>query len=211
MRAVLSQSTDGLPTLGAFVEYNGRPLCCPPPAVAVDVQLLADEDYDGLCASVRTLRQGPAVPEWSAPAEVWRMLLLPLEHLHGGQRFSADIPGRCEVLLRHLLFLVRQQQEVPLLWNLSSPAELDKPNGKTGCSGKRFVHKFDPIGHFFTCYGFAKKIGQGTMLAAFYAIGAENKLFCNNGAATGDCQKLERAGSASSTMLRMPSDPFTFS
>ena len=138
-----------LPTLGAFVEYNGRPLSCPPPAVAVDVQLLADEDYDGLCASVRTLRQGRTVPEWSAPAEVWRMLLFPLEHLHGGRHFSADIPGRCEVLLRHLLFLVRQQQEVPLLWNLSSPAELDKPNGKTGCSGKRLIHKLDPIGKSF--------------------------------------------------------------
>ena len=144
--AVLSPSSDDLPTLGASVEYNGQPLSCPPPAVAVDVQLLADVDYDGLCASVRAMRQGRTVPEWSAPPEVWRMLLFPLEHLHGGQRISADIPGRCEVLLRHLLFLVRQQQEVPLLWNLSSPAELDKHNGKTGCSGKRLIHKLDPIG-----------------------------------------------------------------
>lgn len=139
----------GTATLGSFADYNGSPMSIPPVQVEVHAETLANEDFAGLCASVRSLRRGRSVPEWSAPAEVWRLLLFPAEHLSHGHNLPPGTHGSCEGLLRTLLYLVRRNQEVPWLWNLSSPVELDKSNGKRGCAGKRLIHKLDPIGKSF--------------------------------------------------------------
>jgi hypothetical protein len=134
---------------GSFADYNGSPMSIPPVRVEVHAETMANEDFAGLCASVRSLRRGCSVPEWSAPAEVWRLLLFPAEHLSQGHTLPPGTHGSCEGLLRTLLYSVRHNQEVPWLWNLSSPVELDKSNGKRGCAGKRLIHKLDPIGKSF--------------------------------------------------------------
>jgi hypothetical protein len=146
---VVSGMDVGTATLGSFADYNGSPMSIPPVQVEVHAETLANEDFAGLCASVRSLRRGRSVPEWSAPAEVWRLLLFPAEHLSQGHTLPPGTHGSCEGLLRTLLYLVRHNQEVPWLWNLSSPVELDKSNGKRGCAGKRLIHKLDPIGKSF--------------------------------------------------------------
>ena len=146
---VVSGMDVGTATLGSFADYNGSPMSIPPVQVEVHAETLANEDFAGLCASVRSLRRGRSVPEWSAPAEVWRLLLFPAEHLSQGHTLPPGTHGSCEGLLRTLLYLVRRNQEVPWLWNLSSPVELDKSNGKRGCAGKRLIHKLDPIGKSF--------------------------------------------------------------
>ena len=146
---VVSGLDVGTATLGSFADYNGSPMSIPPVQVEVHAETLANEDFAGLCASVRSLRRGRSVPEWSAPAEVWRLLLFPAEHLSQGHTLPPGTHGSCEGLLRTLLYLVRRNQEVPWLWNLSSPVELDKSNGKRGCAGKRLIHKLDPIGKSF--------------------------------------------------------------
>ena len=127
---------------------HGRRLSAPPALVGVNAEVLATEDYEGLRRSIRTLRRGRAVPDWSAPGEVWRLLLLPAESRHGAVVPIARADSFSS-LLRRLLVSIRQQQEVPLVWNLSSPAELDKSNGQIGCAGKRLIHKLDPLGKCF--------------------------------------------------------------
>lgn len=79
---------------------------------------------------------------------MWRLLLWPTESGCGAALPAAQADN-FELLLRRLLVSVRQQQEVPLVWNLSFPAELDKSNGQIGCAGKRLIHKLDPVGKCF--------------------------------------------------------------
>ena len=51
--------------------------------------------------------------------------------------------------LFQLCLSIRVHSRVPCLWQRSLAAQLDKPNGKQGCAGKRLVHQLDPVGSQF--------------------------------------------------------------
>ena len=125
---------------------DGRLRRAQPARVGVHARHSALEDLGKLREAVRTLQRQRAVPDWCAPAEVWRMLLFPSEHCDRGASLSSQFHGQVEARLLHTLVQTRASQRVPTLWNISCPVELDKRNNKPGCSGKRLIHLLCPVG-----------------------------------------------------------------
>lgn len=72
----------------------------------------------------RRLERRVAVPQ------IWRTL------------FKVD--STCRKRLFQLCLSIQTHSRVPCLWQRSLAALLDKPNGKSGCSGKRLVNLFKP-------------------------------------------------------------------
>ena len=107
---------------------DGRLRRAQPARVGVHARQSALEDLGKLREAVRTLQRQRAVPDWCAPAEVWRMLLFPSEHCDRGASLSSQFHGQVEARLLHTLVQTRASQRVPTLWNISCPVELDKRN-----------------------------------------------------------------------------------
>lgn len=93
-----------------------------------------------------------AVPHWSCPVEIWRMLLkvdTRVERSGLGFHVGASLCHSFRRVLFQLCLSIRVRSRVPSVWQRSLAAQLDKPNGKTGCAGKRLVHQLDPVGSQF--------------------------------------------------------------
>ena len=81
-----------------------------------------------------------AVPAWSVPAEIWRMLLLVATRL---------LQGFCAI---------RKYQLVPGTSQLSQTHKLSKCNGKEGCLALRTVNCLDSIGKCFFKHIWSKAV-----------------------------------------------------
>lgn len=120
-----------------------------------DAVELAMEDYEGLRAHLRRATLRRAVPEWSVPVEVWRMLDFPTAvrtrrdlRFGVGHSWLVGIPlfGR---MLFQLLVTVRMVDAPPLPWNRSQATFLEKLGSKHGCAGQRPIALLDPVGKFY--------------------------------------------------------------
>ena len=92
-------------------------------------------------------------PEWAAPIEIWRMILLPT--FVAKQRPPAlecvveDATPHCLHALIVDCLARTLASSPPLEWSLSRAFDLDKQNGKAGTASIRQVHAKDPVGKAF--------------------------------------------------------------
>ena len=147
-----------------------------PPAIEADISVV-DDILQRFRGRVRKAAKRRAVPDGTAPVEVWLMLLWPnfrfsldnlgvghqdfrfytVEELRGAKTCrpieSRGLRAPCffQAIKRFLIFL-RRARAVPVRWNFSFAAQLDKCNGKSGPDGLRLVFVFEAFGKdFFAC------------------------------------------------------------
>ena len=113
---------------------------------------LAKHDVRCLEKRICTAALRKSVPPWSCPVEVWRMVFkvdTSTERSGLGFRPAVSVCHTFRQRLFQLCLSIRVHSRVPCLWQRSLAAQLDKPNGKQGCAGKRLVHQLDPVGSQF--------------------------------------------------------------
>eukprot|EP00930_Biecheleria_cincta_P105118 TRINITY_DN9766_c1_g1_i2.p1 TRINITY_DN9766_c1_g1~~TRINITY_DN9766_c1_g1_i2.p1 ORF type:complete len:1323 (-),score=80.85 TRINITY_DN9766_c1_g1_i2:275-4243(-) len=98
----------------------------------------ADMDLQRLKKGLRKGKTGKAVPVWSLPLEIWRLLII-------GK--SGCMPAlHAERVLWLLFRCLRLSAQCPAKWNVSYGFGIPKWNGKPGCAGYRLLHLLDPFG-----------------------------------------------------------------
>eukprot|EP00434_Breviolum_minutum_P031879 symbB.v1.2.028194.t1/scaffold2897.1/size67685/5 len=112
---------------------------------------LATGDFQRLERSLWKQQLRKAVPPWSLPVEIWRLLLFPAWYLRRprfGIGASSLVPStpKLHALLLELLTDVRAYNQAPLAWQTSLGHKINKGNQKEGCAGLRVVNCLDPIG-----------------------------------------------------------------
>lgn len=112
---------------------------------------LATGDFQRLARSLWKQQLRKAVPPWSMPVEIWRILLFPAWYLRRprfGVGASSLVPStpKLHALLLELLTDVRAYNQAPLAWQTSLGHKINKGNQKEGCAGLRVVNCLDPIG-----------------------------------------------------------------
>ena len=115
---------------------------------------LAHQDMHDISKRIWQHKLRKAVPPWSAPAEVWRMLFRPdwfLRRPLYGVGFCPPSNPTFHFRRRffHLLVTVRMYNTTPLLWNTSFGHKIGKNNKKDGCAAVRVVNCLDPVGKGF--------------------------------------------------------------
>ena len=98
----------------------------------------ANQDLKWFAEGLRQGRSGRAVPPWSIPKELWKLLM------HGTR--SCRPPPAVKRLVWLLFYSLRQAGEPPLLWNVSFGIPIPKGNHKPGVRGRRIIHLLDPVG-----------------------------------------------------------------
>ena len=112
---------------------------------------LAKQDLQGIRQSIRRFAKRKSTPDWSAPVELWTLLLWPQRNMRLFQAGlgSENSPVQAPLFFRRLqdiLLRIRMTGKGPLEWFRSLAFNLDKPNGKPGPAGNRTIHTFCPIG-----------------------------------------------------------------
>jgi hypothetical protein len=107
---------------------------------------------------MKSAKKRKAVPPWSAPLELWLLVLFPRRLTspsgkHGiGYLKEFEFGSHVWYLLTWIVAAVLRRQWAPTMWNWSFACSLSKLNGKIGCQGIRFIHLLDPLGkQFFRC------------------------------------------------------------
>eukprot|EP00930_Biecheleria_cincta_P018173 TRINITY_DN14246_c0_g1_i1.p1 TRINITY_DN14246_c0_g1~~TRINITY_DN14246_c0_g1_i1.p1 ORF type:complete len:1411 (-),score=180.44 TRINITY_DN14246_c0_g1_i1:1000-5232(-) len=98
----------------------------------------ANDDLERFCLGVKNSTTGKAVPAWSVPAEVWKLLLLGWPDV----RTCAAVK-KCVWLF---FLALRRAQCPPIRWNVSQAIAISKFNGLSGCEAQRLIHLLDPAG-----------------------------------------------------------------
>ena len=116
---------------------------------------LATADMRRVASQVWYAKTRKAVPCWTIPNEIWRMLLYPNSNTAqprpglGHKHFPLRTP-KLQQALQQLFVHMRCSESAPLEWHCSQGTQLDKRNGKPSCQGIRVVNVLDPMGkHFY--------------------------------------------------------------
>ena len=129
--------------------------CRADPVWRSQMQQLAAEDLRAVATQVWHAKTRKAVPCWTIPNEVWRMLLYPNYNLararHGlGHKSACLQTPHLQNALQQLFVHIRCSESAPLEWHCSQGTQLDKRNGKPLCQGIRVINVLDPMGkHFY--------------------------------------------------------------
>ena len=120
----------------------------------LEAKAMADRDLWHIRKHMWRQQLRKAVPPWSVPAEIWRLLLFPHWHLrpprHGvGYKQSRAPTFHFYGRLQQLLTQVRMFNHAPTAWQTSMGYKIDKGNRKTGCAALRVVNSLDPLGKAF--------------------------------------------------------------
>ena len=124
----------------------------------LEVVTAAQEDLDSLRRCLVRGKHRKSVPEWSLPLEVWQLLLCRRLRRWGLWRHAwlqhhKDPGWMCvpalERLLFHMLCAIRRTNRPVKLWSTSQTVQLNKRNGKAGCTAIRLIHLLDPVGKGF--------------------------------------------------------------
>ena len=120
-----------------------------------EMHVLAHQDVSQVARQIWFAKARKRAPYWTAPNEVWRMLLYPhykLQPERTGVGFHEPRVSNFHFKqCLHALFLqIRCSNSAPIEWHCSQGAQLDKQNGKPLCHGIRLVNMLDPMGkHFY--------------------------------------------------------------
>ncbi|CAE8585204.1 unnamed protein product [Polarella glacialis] len=95
--------------------------------------------YQDFLQQLSNQKPGKAVPRWSAPADIWKMLLL--DATPDSEQIRADV--------QQLLSTIWNTQRAPHTWHHSQVCLVDKQNNKIGCGAFRLINKLDPVGRCF--------------------------------------------------------------
>ena len=118
------------------------------------MQMDALSDLRELRWQLRDCKTRRSVPEWSVPAEVWRMLTWPnLYNSHRRRGLGFETPNLAlpvfQECMRDLMCVIRRTKQVPQIWHLGLGYEISKHNNKPGCAGIRLVWSLDPVGKLY--------------------------------------------------------------
>ena len=121
----------------------------------LDAVLEAQADLDCMRLNLVRGKHRRAVPAWSVPLEVWQLALCRKSRTCGSWRQTPVLDtNHIDKLMFQLLCCIRQSAASVQQWSASQTIQLDKRNGKKGCSSLRFIHLLDPIGKsFFKVFG----------------------------------------------------------
>ena len=112
---------------------------------------LAKGDLHRMARSLFSQPLRKAVPFWSVPVEVWRLLFFPNWYLSapkfgiGAQQLEPGAPNFHQLFLQFLA-QVRSHDHKPLAWQTSLEHKIATSNRKDGCAGLRVVNCLDPVG-----------------------------------------------------------------
>ncbi|CAE8733873.1 unnamed protein product [Polarella glacialis] len=109
-----------------------------PGQINYDTLWLQDR-YQDFLQQLSNQKPGKAVPRWSAPADIWKMLLL--DATPDTEQIRADV--------QQLLSAIWNTQRAPHTWHHSQVCLVDKQNNKIGCGAFRLINKLDPVGRCF--------------------------------------------------------------
>eukprot|EP00438_Fugacium_kawagutii_P013560 Skav234764 [mRNA] locus=scaffold2396:8425:10814:- [translate_table: standard] len=111
---------------------------------------LARQDLSAVISRLRVLKLQKMVPEWSVPGEVWRQLVAPNKYYcrrRAGIGYDVQLSNtNFKQCVFTLLLSIRVYAIAPDEWCLNQTVQLDKSNGKTGCSALRTINVFEPLG-----------------------------------------------------------------
>ena len=134
---------------GTLIHWQEPRECLPTKSPTLQEVQLAQQDALRLERHIRKSHLRKSVPPWSCPVEVWRMLFQSdTHHCRHGLGYEPRITV-CHMFRRRIFqvcLCIRIRSRSPQIWNRGLAAQLDKPNHKPGCAGKRLVNQLDPVG-----------------------------------------------------------------
>ena len=112
---------------------------------------LAGQDMCRVAKQTWYAKTHKAVPTWTVPNELWRMLFYPNYHARQqrtGLGYSAEMLAtpNFRSCLQQTLCQVRCSGSAPIEWHCSQGTQIDKQNGKPLCEGIRVINVLCPFG-----------------------------------------------------------------
>lgn len=162
---------NNLPNLPINGGWNAQQIELDDIPVVRNVSILPGH-IEGAKQDLRMLKKGfknghyrKAIPDWSAPFELWKLIFLPL-YVHKPKQTGIGFqPPQIDLYVLHnrlIMFLasVRAVMQFPLLWNRSLGHGIDKANSKEGFDAIRYIHIMDPVGKNYVKMGWRKFHGE---------------------------------------------------
>ena len=112
------------------------------------------DDFERIKANTLDASLGRTSPPWSAPLELYRMMVHPDRDIDesragiGNDKTPVEAK-EFERWFRQLFYTVRKKNQAPWIWHRSYTIPLGKPGNKTGTQAVRLVHLLDQIGKQF--------------------------------------------------------------
>ena len=105
------------------------------------------DDFERIKANTLDASLGRTSPPWSAPLELYRVMLHPDRDIDesraGIGNDKTPIEAKeCERWFRQLFYTVRKKNQAPWFWHRSYTIPLEKPGNKTGTQAVRLVYIF---------------------------------------------------------------------